>query len=110
MSSVKNFVKNLCHNTANDIVLWRDTVDGTDCDYTAIHDGFVYRINCDPTKCMFVVNGRAVSLTETDMVNICRSIARQKIRMSELEEIISAANRSLAKTSTRKIATDDNAA
>ena len=99
MSHNKSFAENLCRTTNDDIVLWRDTIDGTDCDYTAIHDGFVYQINCDPTKCMFSVNGRNVFLTETDRVHICRSITRQKMRMSEVEEILRAANHSLERTS-----------
>ena len=98
MSNIKNFAQNLCRSTNNDIVLWRDTIEGTDCDYTAVHDGFVYRINCDQTKCVFTVNGRAVVLTESDRVKLCRAIARQKIRMSETEEIINAAIHSLERT------------
>jgi len=98
MSTIKSFVESLCHNTTSDIVRWRDTVDGVCCDYTAVHDGFVYQVNCDRTNWILSVNGKKVFLSETDRTNICQSIASQKIRMSELDEIISAASRSLAKT------------
>jgi len=96
MSTITSLVDNLCRNTISDIVRWRDTIDGTCCDYTAVHNGFVYQINCDRTNWVLCVNGKKVFISEDDRVNICRSIASQKIRMSELDDIISAANRSLA--------------
>ena len=110
MSNIQRFIEDLCCKTDDDTVLWCDTIDGTDCDYTARHDEFVYRINCDQTKCMFTVNGKNVFLNETDRVNLCRSITRQKKRMSEIEELISSARRSLAKTSALKVLADDSAA
>ena len=110
MSNIQRFIEDLCCNTDDDIIRWFDTVEGTDCDFTARHDEFVYRINCDQTKCVFTVNGKNVFLNDTDRVNLCRAITRQKKRMSEIEELIKDARRSLAKASTLKVLSDDSAA
>jgi hypothetical protein len=80
----------LCDLAINDSTPWEHAFNGTDCEYINTFNGITYRINCNPARKCFSLNGVVFHLSEKESKFLCELILIQlgRIKMKEkIEEI-----------------------